>query len=82
MFSLCLPPHYIFCSSTLYLNGGLLTVFMFYLLSLIGYSFSVKTIALQHSLDIREEMPDQTAKRMLNILGILKYKPPGNMGDL
>lgn len=36
----------------------------------------------KHSLDIREEMPDQTAKRMLNILGILKYKPPGNMGDL
>ncbi|XP_073532399.1 intraflagellar transport protein 81 homolog isoform X1 [Phyllobates terribilis] len=36
----------------------------------------------KHSLDIREEMPDQTAKRMLSILGILKYKPPGNMGDM
>ncbi|KAG8455996.1 hypothetical protein GDO86_001979 [Hymenochirus boettgeri] len=36
----------------------------------------------KHSVDIREEMPDQTAKRMLNILGILKYKPPGNTGDM
>ncbi|MEE6503954.1 hypothetical protein FKM82_005026 [Ascaphus truei] len=36
----------------------------------------------KHSVDIREEMPDQTAKRMLNILGILKYRPPGNTGDM
>ncbi|KAM4707425.1 intraflagellar transport protein 81 homolog [Discoglossus pictus] len=36
----------------------------------------------KHSVDIREEMPDQTAKRMFNILGILKYKPPGNTGDM
>ncbi|KAJ1093133.1 hypothetical protein NDU88_006242 [Pleurodeles waltl] len=27
-------------------------------------------------------MPDQTAKRMLTLLGILKYKPPGNTGDM
>ncbi|XP_027709340.1 intraflagellar transport protein 81 homolog isoform X2 [Vombatus ursinus] len=32
--------------------------------------------------DIREEMPDQTAKRMLSLLGILKYKPPGNATDM
>uniref|UniRef100_A0A8C0DKM5 Intraflagellar transport protein 81 homolog n=1 Tax=Balaenoptera musculus TaxID=9771 RepID=A0A8C0DKM5_BALMU len=32
--------------------------------------------------DIREEMPEQTAKRMLNLLGILKYKPPGNAMDM
>ncbi|XP_068101352.1 intraflagellar transport protein 81 homolog isoform X2 [Hyperolius riggenbachi] len=36
----------------------------------------------KHSVDIREELPDQTAKRMLNILGILKYKPPGNAADM
>ncbi|XP_018412221.1 PREDICTED: intraflagellar transport protein 81 homolog [Nanorana parkeri] len=36
----------------------------------------------KHSVDIREETPDQTAKRMLNILGILKYKPPGNAADM
>ncbi|XP_004910569.1 intraflagellar transport protein 81 homolog [Xenopus tropicalis] len=36
----------------------------------------------KHSVDIREEMPDQTAKRMLSVLGILKYKPPGNIGDM
>uniref|UniRef100_A0A3Q1MQQ9 Intraflagellar transport 81 n=1 Tax=Bos taurus TaxID=9913 RepID=A0A3Q1MQQ9_BOVIN len=32
--------------------------------------------------DIREEMPEQTAKRMLSLLGILKYKPPGNAADM
>ncbi|XP_073079028.1 intraflagellar transport protein 81 homolog isoform X6 [Manis javanica] len=32
--------------------------------------------------DIREEMPEQTAKRMLSLLGILKYKPPGNATDM
>ncbi|XP_069070982.1 intraflagellar transport protein 81 homolog [Pleurodeles waltl] len=36
----------------------------------------------KHGVDIREEMPDQTAKRMLTLLGILKYKPPGNTGDM
>ncbi|XP_069475660.1 intraflagellar transport protein 81 homolog [Ambystoma mexicanum] len=36
----------------------------------------------KHAVDIREEMPDQTAKRMLILLGILKYKPPGNTGDM
>ncbi|XP_029475985.1 intraflagellar transport protein 81 homolog isoform X1 [Rhinatrema bivittatum] len=36
----------------------------------------------KHTVDIREEMPDQTAKRMLNLLGILKYKPPANTGDM
>ncbi|XP_075034432.1 intraflagellar transport protein 81 homolog [Mixophyes fleayi] len=42
----------------------------------------VAEIDSKHSVDIREEMPDQTAKRMLSILGILKYKPPGNSGDM
>uniref|UniRef100_A0ABI8AIT5 IFT81 calponin homology domain-containing protein n=1 Tax=Felis catus TaxID=9685 RepID=A0ABI8AIT5_FELCA len=32
--------------------------------------------------DIREEMPEHTAKRMLSLLGILKYKPPGNATDM
>ncbi|KAL0979540.1 hypothetical protein UPYG_G00186350 [Umbra pygmaea] len=35
----------------------------------------------KQSIDIREEMPDQTAKRMFTLLGMLKYKPPGNMSD-
>ncbi|XP_012586672.1 PREDICTED: intraflagellar transport protein 81 homolog isoform X2 [Condylura cristata] len=32
--------------------------------------------------DIREEMPEQTARRMLSLLGTLKYKPPGNAADM
>ncbi|XP_038008722.1 intraflagellar transport protein 81 homolog isoform X2 [Motacilla alba alba] len=36
----------------------------------------------KHVVDIREELPEQTAKRMLNLLGILKYKPPGTVSDL
>ncbi|KAJ6656716.1 hypothetical protein lerEdw1_003603 [Lerista edwardsae] len=36
----------------------------------------------KHVVDIREELPEQTAKRMLSILGILKYKPPGGTSDL
>ncbi|XP_061672641.1 intraflagellar transport protein 81 homolog [Syngnathoides biaculeatus] len=36
----------------------------------------------KQALDIREEMPEQTAKRMCALLGMLKYKPPGNQSDL
>ncbi|XP_015273163.1 PREDICTED: intraflagellar transport protein 81 homolog [Gekko japonicus] len=36
----------------------------------------------KHVVDIREELPEQTAKRMLCLLGILKYKPPGGTSDL
>uniref|UniRef100_A0A8C8VFP9 Intraflagellar transport protein 81 homolog n=1 Tax=Pelusios castaneus TaxID=367368 RepID=A0A8C8VFP9_9SAUR len=36
----------------------------------------------KHVVDIREEMPEQTAKRMLSLLGILKYKPPESSTDL
>ncbi|NXX78477.1 IFT81 protein, partial [Urocolius indicus] len=36
----------------------------------------------KHTIDIREELPEQTAKRMLGLLGILKYKPPGGISDL
>ncbi|XP_006135229.1 intraflagellar transport protein 81 homolog [Pelodiscus sinensis] len=36
----------------------------------------------KHVVDIREEMPEQTAKRMLSLLGILKYKPPASITDL
>ncbi|KFV03554.1 Intraflagellar transport protein 81, partial [Pterocles gutturalis] len=36
----------------------------------------------KHAVDIREELPEQTAKRMLNLFGILKYKPPGSTADL
>ncbi|XP_041856508.1 intraflagellar transport protein 81 homolog [Melanotaenia boesemani] len=33
-------------------------------------------------IDIREEMPEQTVKRMCSLLGMLKYKPPGNLSDV
>ncbi|XP_078237894.1 intraflagellar transport protein 81 homolog [Pogona vitticeps] len=36
----------------------------------------------KHVVDIREELPEQTAKRMLSLLGVLKYKPPGGTSDL
>ncbi|NXH10950.1 IFT81 protein, partial [Bucco capensis] len=36
----------------------------------------------KHAVDIREELPEQTAKRMLSLLGILKYKPPGSIADM
>ncbi|KFU90204.1 Intraflagellar transport protein 81 [Chaetura pelagica] len=36
----------------------------------------------KHAVDIREELPEQTAKRMLSLLGILKYKPPGSVSDV
>ncbi|XP_057686968.1 intraflagellar transport protein 81 homolog [Corythoichthys intestinalis] len=36
----------------------------------------------KQAIDIREEMPEQTAKRMCALLGMLKYKPPGNQSDL
>ncbi|CAG02472.1 unnamed protein product, partial [Tetraodon nigroviridis] len=36
----------------------------------------------KHAIDIREEMPEQTVKRMLTVLGLLKYKPPANMSDV
>ncbi|NXS53162.1 IFT81 protein, partial [Brachypteracias leptosomus] len=35
----------------------------------------------KHAVDIREELPEQTAKRILSFLGILKYKPPGGVSD-
>ncbi|KAM3611337.1 uncharacterized protein V6R79_016846 [Siganus canaliculatus] len=36
----------------------------------------------KQALDIREEMPEQTIKRMCALLGMLKYKPPGNSSDV
>ncbi|XP_075960910.1 intraflagellar transport protein 81 homolog [Anarhichas minor] len=36
----------------------------------------------KQALDIREEMPEQTIKRMCALLGMLKYKPPGNLSDV
>ncbi|XP_054628729.1 intraflagellar transport protein 81 homolog isoform X1 [Dunckerocampus dactyliophorus] len=36
----------------------------------------------KQAIDIREEMPEQTAKRMCSLLGMLKYNPPGNQSDL
>ncbi|XP_072289549.1 intraflagellar transport protein 81 homolog isoform X1 [Eucyclogobius newberryi] len=36
----------------------------------------------KHAIDIREEMPEQTTKRMFALLGMLKYKPPGNHADV
>ncbi|XP_072244637.1 intraflagellar transport protein 81 homolog [Leuresthes tenuis] len=36
----------------------------------------------KQAIDIREEMPEQTVKRMCSLLGMLKYKPPGNLSDV
>uniref|UniRef100_A0A3B3X4V5 Intraflagellar transport protein 81 homolog n=1 Tax=Poecilia mexicana TaxID=48701 RepID=A0A3B3X4V5_9TELE len=36
----------------------------------------------KQAMDIREEMPEQTVKRMSSLLGMLKYKPPGNFADV
>ncbi|XP_017322345.1 intraflagellar transport protein 81 homolog [Ictalurus punctatus] len=36
----------------------------------------------KQALDIREEMPEQTVKRMFTLLGMLKYKPPGGFSDV
>ena len=35
----------------------------------------------QQAIDIREEQPEQTAKRMFSMLGMLKYKPLGPQAD-
>ncbi|XP_012673245.1 intraflagellar transport protein 81 homolog [Clupea harengus] len=35
----------------------------------------------KHAIDIREELPEQTAKRMFTLLGMLKYKPPGSLSE-
>ncbi|KAL7884708.1 hypothetical protein AOLI_G00074780 [Acnodon oligacanthus] len=35
----------------------------------------------KQEIDIREEMPEQTAKRMFTLLGLLKYKPTGGFSD-
>ncbi|KAG5840733.1 hypothetical protein ANANG_G00191810 [Anguilla anguilla] len=35
----------------------------------------------KQAIDIREEMPEQTAKRMFTLLGMLKYKPPGSSAE-
>ncbi|XP_058640644.1 intraflagellar transport protein 81 homolog isoform X2 [Onychostoma macrolepis] len=35
----------------------------------------------KQAIDIREEMPEQTAKRMFTLLAMLKYKPPGGMSE-
>ncbi|XP_041792312.1 intraflagellar transport protein 81 homolog isoform X2 [Chelmon rostratus] len=36
----------------------------------------------KQALDIREEMPEQTIKRMCALLGMLKYKPSGSLSDV
>uniref|UniRef100_A0A671PI82 Intraflagellar transport protein 81 homolog n=1 Tax=Sinocyclocheilus anshuiensis TaxID=1608454 RepID=A0A671PI82_9TELE len=36
----------------------------------------------KQAIDIREEMPEQTAKRMFTLLWMLKYKPPGGMSEV
>uniref|UniRef100_A0A8C5EGB2 Intraflagellar transport protein 81 homolog n=1 Tax=Gouania willdenowi TaxID=441366 RepID=A0A8C5EGB2_GOUWI len=36
----------------------------------------------KQDIDIREEMPEQTVKRMCSLLGLLKYKPPGSPSDV
>ncbi|KAG7332651.1 hypothetical protein KOW79_004485 [Hemibagrus wyckioides] len=36
----------------------------------------------KQALDIREEMPEQTVKRMFTLLGMLKYKPAGGFSDV
>lgn len=37
--------------------------------------------SFQQAMDIREELPEQTAKRMFTLFGMLKYKPPGNLSE-
>lgn len=39
-------------------------------------------LMFQQALDIREEMPEQTVKRMFTLLGMLKYKPTGGFSDV
>ncbi|XP_036000531.1 intraflagellar transport protein 81 homolog [Fundulus heteroclitus] len=36
----------------------------------------------KQAVDIREEMPEQTVKRMSSMLGMLKYKPPATLSDV
>ncbi|XP_051524577.1 intraflagellar transport protein 81 homolog isoform X1 [Myxocyprinus asiaticus] len=36
----------------------------------------------KQAIDIREEMPEQTAKRMFTLLGMMKYKPPGGISEV
>ncbi|CAN9512707.1 unnamed protein product [Ophioblennius macclurei] len=36
----------------------------------------------KQAIDIREEMPEQTVRRMCALLGMLKYKLPGNLSDV
>ncbi|XP_030593276.1 intraflagellar transport protein 81 homolog [Archocentrus centrarchus] len=36
----------------------------------------------KQAIDIREEIPEQTVKRVCALLGMLKYKPPGNSSDV
>lgn len=36
----------------------------------------------KHALDIREELPEQTMKRMCALLGMFKYKPSGSSSDV
>uniref|UniRef100_A0A1A8R7I7 Intraflagellar transport protein 81 homolog n=2 Tax=Nothobranchius TaxID=28779 RepID=A0A1A8R7I7_9TELE len=36
----------------------------------------------KQDMDIREETPEQTVKRMSSFLGIMKYKPPGSLSDV
>ncbi|RXN12397.1 intraflagellar transport 81-like protein [Labeo rohita] len=36
----------------------------------------------KQAIDIREEMPEQMAKRMFTLLGMLKYKPSGGMAEV
>ncbi|XP_051965331.1 intraflagellar transport protein 81 homolog isoform X2 [Xyrauchen texanus] len=36
----------------------------------------------KQAIDIREEMPEQTAKRMFTILGMMKYKPAGGISEV
>ncbi|XP_039905933.1 intraflagellar transport protein 81 homolog isoform X3 [Simochromis diagramma] len=41
-----------------------------------------QTDTFKQAIDIREEMPEQTVKRICALLGMLKYKPPGNLSDV
>ncbi|XP_051509708.1 intraflagellar transport protein 81 homolog [Myxocyprinus asiaticus] len=36
----------------------------------------------KQAIDIREEMPEQTAKRMFTLLGMMKYKPSGGISEV
>ena len=53
---------------------------MFFLLKY--YSRLLLFVCQQHKIDLRDEEPEQMAKRMFTFLRILKFKPKTESGSL